>query len=286
MFGASFSAAAGSTSSLGYAKAGYDGVDNNGDGFIDDLAEGGTPATDLWHAGDQASYCKLGNHTHKTARSEMLYAILVEGLGPLGSVFNRDDFTDREVQDTDGDGLPEFVDAWGEPLQFYRWPIYYGTAAGLVRLADRLHPYNGFSQTRQQDPLDPNQMLVSPAWWSLGVGQPRADLSEPRPRSRPPNGEHAPAVRARRDRLHELLPQLVDPYPRHDDGDELGPERQLHPPGVLLEVPDPLGRPRQGAGRRPSSTRITDRWSTRRVVRPIRPVPDRRGHDGADRPAA
>ena len=55
----------------------------------------------------------------------MLYAILVEGAGPLGSVFNRDDFTDKEVRDTDGDGLPEFVDAWGQPLQFFRWPLLY-----------------------------------------------------------------------------------------------------------------------------------------------------------------
>ena len=55
----------------------------------------------------------------------MLYAILVEGAGPLGSVFNRDDFTDKEVHDTDGDGLPEFVDAWGQPLQFFRWPLLY-----------------------------------------------------------------------------------------------------------------------------------------------------------------
>ena len=55
----------------------------------------------------------------------MLYAILVEGVGPLGSVFSRDDFTDKEVKDTDGDGLPEFVDAWGQPLQFFRWPLLY-----------------------------------------------------------------------------------------------------------------------------------------------------------------
>ena len=68
-----------------------------------------------------ATACKT-NHTHVTARSEMLYAILVEGRGPWGSVFSRDEFTDREVQDTDGDGLPEFVDAWGQPLQFFRWP--------------------------------------------------------------------------------------------------------------------------------------------------------------------
>ena len=67
----------------------------------------------------------LANHTHKTARAEMAYALLVEGQGPYGSAFSPDDFRDLEVRDTDGDGLPEFVDAWGEPIQFYRWPIFY-----------------------------------------------------------------------------------------------------------------------------------------------------------------
>jgi prepilin-type N-terminal cleavage/methylation domain-containing protein len=27
-----------------------------------------------------------------------------------------------ETADTDGDGVPEIVDAWGQPLRFYRWP--------------------------------------------------------------------------------------------------------------------------------------------------------------------
>ena len=67
----------------------------------------------------------LAAHQHNTARSETLYAILVGGVGPLGSVFSPDDFSDREVKDTDGDGLPEFVDAWGQPLQFFRWPLLY-----------------------------------------------------------------------------------------------------------------------------------------------------------------
>jgi hypothetical protein len=104
----------------------------------------------------------------------MLYAVLVEGLGPLGSVFTRDDFRDNEVQDTDGDGLLEFVDAWGEPLQFYRWPIFYygqglpaptsfpsGSQRGYL-------PYLTLQDPRDKDPLDPNQQLIAPAWWSSG----------------------------------------------------------------------------------------------------------------------
>jgi hypothetical protein len=116
---------------------------------------------------------RLANHKHATARSEMLYALLIEGRGPLGSVFDRDDFTDKEVQDTDGDGLPEFVDAWGQPLQFYRWPLLYhsnlqigqaiSASGGNSWTLDT--PYQTVFQQREQNPLDTNQQLVAPAWW-------------------------------------------------------------------------------------------------------------------------
>ena len=130
----------------------------------------------------------LDAHQHNTARSEMLYAILVEGVGPLGSVFSRDDFSDREVKDTDGDGLPEFVDAWGQPLQFFRWPLLYHTdtqrgqvidywdytqtppVASAVELFNP--PYRSVFEAREQDPLDPNQQLMAPAWWSSSATGP------------------------------------------------------------------------------------------------------------------
>ena len=175
MFGASFSAAGGIYKNLGYGPTGYDGVDNDGNGLIDDILESGTTVG--------AVNALLSNHTHKTARSEMLYAILVEGLSPLGSSFSRDDFTAREVQDTDRDGLPEFVDAWGEPLQFFRWPIYYGgaspTAGTILGTSDSQRgslAYSGFSDAREQNPLDPNQLLMAPAWWSSAAN---ASLTTP-----------------------------------------------------------------------------------------------------------
>jgi prepilin-type N-terminal cleavage/methylation domain-containing protein len=168
IFGASYPAAAGIYKNLGYLQIGYDGVDNNGNGLIDEWGEGVTNANQAQVLGN------LGNHKHITARSEMLYALLVEGRGPLGSVFNRDDFTDKEVQDTDHDGLPEFVDAWGQPIQFFRWPLLYHSdlqrgqsiVSGGNNSWTLNPPYLTAFQQREQDPQDPNQQLMAPAWWS------------------------------------------------------------------------------------------------------------------------
>lgn len=185
-YGAAFEIAGGLYKQLGYHPEGYDGSDNNGDGNTDDAFEG----TNKLSAAEKLVVAdRLSKHTHKTARSEMLYAILVEGGGTYGSAFDKDDFTAREVQDTDGDGLMEFVDAWGEPLQFYRWPILYrsdsqkGYPDTAKLIQDRLlggavqpGPYNaaisGASaysyESREQNPIDPNQTLMSPAWWGSG----------------------------------------------------------------------------------------------------------------------
>ena len=54
--------------------------------------------------------------------SELLYYALtnstVFGVPPVGA----GEFEASEAQDLDGDGLLEFIDAWGNPLRFYRWP--------------------------------------------------------------------------------------------------------------------------------------------------------------------
>ena len=169
--GASYSAQAGFMKGFGYGPLGSNGADDNNDGFVDDLLEGSLVQATAGgaYAADQTLADKIATnlslHTHKTARSEALYAVLVEGSGPLGSYFSKDDFTAREVQDTDGDGLPEFVDAWGEPLQFYRWPFYYNsdTQRGFL-------PYSATSlaDVRDQNPMDPNQQLMAPAWFLAG----------------------------------------------------------------------------------------------------------------------
>jgi len=189
--GASYTAAAGLYKNLGYAPQGYDMIDNDGNGLVDDWLEGisgGNAAQIL---------ANLKAHTHNTARAEMLYAILVEGAGPLGSVFNRDDFTDKEVRDTDGDGLPEFVDAWGQPLQFFRWPLLYHSdiQRGQAFVSVTSTPTPSFQlnppyatrtplaqntlEQREQDPLDTNQQLIAPGWFSTSAGGLAANSASP-----------------------------------------------------------------------------------------------------------
>lgn len=192
IYGASYTARAAFNKLLGVPPQGCDTVDNDGNGFVDELttAETGMAQTDI-----DAILTRLQNHTHKTARAEALYAFLIEGFGPLGSVFSREDFTNKQVMDTDNDGLPEFVDAWGEPLQFYRWPTHFhsgydfgatyvtavepssGVQKGAGSYADAIEP-------RQQSQLDANNSLVAPAWWSAAFNNTTAGTYEtPSPRA-------------------------------------------------------------------------------------------------------
>lgn len=62
------------------------------------------------------------NHTAVTESAELLYYTLTQS-GTFGAAtVIAEQFSSAEIADTDGDGLPEFVDAWGNPLRFYRWP--------------------------------------------------------------------------------------------------------------------------------------------------------------------
>ena len=62
------------------------------------------------------------NHKRETESAALLHFMLTKmqvfGVPPVGE----SEFGVNEIRDTDGDGLPEFVDGWGNPLRFYRWP--------------------------------------------------------------------------------------------------------------------------------------------------------------------
>ena len=55
--------------------------------------------------------------------SECLYAIVAHSTSGGGSAL--EGFVASEIGDVDGDGFPEFIDAWGEPIGWIRWPAAY-----------------------------------------------------------------------------------------------------------------------------------------------------------------
>jgi prepilin-type N-terminal cleavage/methylation domain-containing protein len=65
---------------------------------------------------------RFRRHRPETESAELLYFALTSSTSYGVPQVDTDYFTNREVADTDGDGLPEFIDAWGFPLRFYRWP--------------------------------------------------------------------------------------------------------------------------------------------------------------------
>ena len=95
--------------------------DTNGDGQL-------TGGEDLNANGKLDGFIRFNhlnasqNGNRLTESSELLYFMLTKmeafGVPPVGE----SEFGTNEFQDTDGDGLMEFVDGWGRPLRFYRWP--------------------------------------------------------------------------------------------------------------------------------------------------------------------
>lgn len=113
--------------------------------------------------------------------SEVLYFLLTKatvfGRAPVGTdIFQ----VDVDVKDTDGNGKLEFVDAWGNPLRFYRWPSRlvrgggYSTAlvANPAPLPNQVIAARGMmrnlpvtNRELNRDPDDAFGLLSPTSWW-------------------------------------------------------------------------------------------------------------------------
>jgi hypothetical protein len=71
-------------------------------------------------------------------------------------------FNARDVGDKDGDGLPEFHDAWGEPISFLRWAP--GFVSDLQPDADINTPGVQRDPIGDHDPFDPRKVDPPPAY--------------------------------------------------------------------------------------------------------------------------
>ncbi|MBX3415518.1 MAG: type II secretion system protein [Pirellulales bacterium] len=92
--------------------------------------------------------------------AEMLYLIMTTATGDedSGGVH----FSQKDIGDTDGDGMPEFIDAWGKPLRWIRWPSGYVNDPAIVGLSLLSSPWglitdliSGIAADNLIDP-DPN----------------------------------------------------------------------------------------------------------------------------------
>ena len=103
----------------------------------------------------------LAKHNSDTESAALLYWLLTKsevfGIAPV----DESEFGSSEVRDTDGDGLLEFVDGWGRPLRYYRWPTH------LFRPGNTTTPpgVTGASHPTVLSPID--RTYVSLIWAGL-----------------------------------------------------------------------------------------------------------------------
>jgi len=64
--------------------------------------------------------------------ADLLYMIVMRGAAADADLTAH--FRPDEIRDTDGNGLPEFVDGWNNPIKFLRWPVGFSSP---------LQPVNG-----------------------------------------------------------------------------------------------------------------------------------------------
>ncbi len=87
------------------------------------------------------------------APAECLYMLVT-----MGDRSTAEQFSENDIGDTDGDGFPEFIDAWGRPIMFLRW------APGFTDSDIQLNaPVSTADAKEDHDPFDP-RFLVPGAW--------------------------------------------------------------------------------------------------------------------------
>lgn len=93
-----------------------------------------------------------------TESAEVLYFLLTDA-GVVGNLAqDAESFSTKQVADTDGNGRNEFVDGWGNPIRFYRWPTRlirpFGYAEGVAPTATDLMIAKTFIPALPHNPLE------------------------------------------------------------------------------------------------------------------------------------
>lgn len=116
----------------------------------------------------QSAYAARYNAVSSTAtdqheQAECLFLWVTTNVGVDDEV----KFLTGEIGDADNDGLPEFHDAWGNPITWLRWPS--GFVPGFPGVLTELQVQN---QSTHPDPFDPFGAARNPASSPFSSGEP------------------------------------------------------------------------------------------------------------------
>ena len=118
----------------------------------------------------------VANWSETYQDSECLYMIIASMQDITGNAL--DFFQEAEIGDTDGDRMPEILDAWGKPIAFIRWPagfvehpgpdFTFGTVDDIPSYSN-LHVVDPVGSSDPFDPLrvdtrPPPPAMTSPPW--------------------------------------------------------------------------------------------------------------------------
>ncbi len=104
---------------------------------------------------------KVGLNSH----AECLYLIVMTGTSSA-----REQFSESEIGDTDGDGLMEFLDGWGKPIYFLRWAPGF-TSESTIQSGDPVNDHDPLDVRN----VDPPAFRLVPLIYSGGNDNSRYD---------------------------------------------------------------------------------------------------------------
>lgn len=126
------------------------GVSNPITAFNQYVSSGYRGSLDFYRPAPSLAYLQtlrrqMSNHpswdweTDRFQGAECLYLIMTVGMGAEG--IESSHLADGSLGDADGDGLKEFHDGWGHPINFIRWPAGYISEAQPIQFNDSGEPF-------------------------------------------------------------------------------------------------------------------------------------------------
>ena len=102
------------------------------------------------------------NRDDKVSTAELLYLIVMAMPDAI------DSFSNTEIGDTDGNGLKEFLDGWGRPIYYIRWPagfLVQNNAMTNLQTGDFTNDHDPFDTAK----VDANAFAIYPLIYSAGA---------------------------------------------------------------------------------------------------------------------